>query len=85
MITIRDELAEYTHKTWSGWMIYLFKKSDKNPDGSVTISKWAVDRWQRQMNISYDLLSDAEKLSDLGEADEILAVIEYSDNYRATT
>ena len=85
MTAIRDELAEYAHKAWSDWMIYLFKKSNKNPDGSVTIPKWAVDRWQRQMNTPYDSLLDSEKLSDLGEADEILAVIEFVDDYRAIT
>ena len=27
-------LADYAHKAWSGWMIYLFKKSSENNDVS---------------------------------------------------
>lgn len=49
---VREKLAEYAHNAWSGWMKYLFDKSIINNDGTCTIPKWAVERWQRQLNTS---------------------------------
>ena len=60
--------ASIAHEQWSGWMKYLFEKSTKNKDGTVTIPKWAVDRWTRQMNTEYIDLSEDEKKSDRIEA-----------------
>ena len=71
---VRERLSEYAHKAWSGWMTYLFEKSQLNADGTVTIPKWAVDRWTRQLNTTYFMLSLREKASDRNEADEILAI-----------
>ena len=63
-----EALAKYAHKAWSGWMKYLFDKSTKNEDGTVTIPQWAVARWERQMNTEYDDLPESEKKSDRAEA-----------------
>lgn len=41
-------LAEHEHKRWAKWQSYLFSKSFKNDDGSVTIPKELVDRWNKQ-------------------------------------
>jgi len=68
----RELLAEYAHKAWSRWMEYLFSKSEKNEDGTVTIPKWAVERWTRQLETTYIHLSDDEKESDRNEANTIL-------------
>ena len=35
-----EQLAEHLHLLWSGWMRYLFIKSDQNSDGSITIPRW---------------------------------------------
>lgn len=69
--TLREELADYAHDAWSGWMKYLFSKSTFNPDGSVTIPKESVDRWTMQMNTKYDDLPEDMKRSDRDEADVI--------------
>jgi hypothetical protein len=71
---LRERLADLAHRQWSGWMLYLFSKSDKNPDGTVTIPVWAVDRWTRQMYTEYAELSEAEKDSDRAEADKFIAI-----------
>jgi hypothetical protein len=68
----KDKLASLCHDQWAGWMIYLFGKCTHNPDGSVTIPKSLVDRWQKQLNTPYDLLSKEEKDSDLKEADKFI-------------
>jgi len=70
-----EKLAKQAHDSWSGWMKYLFHKSTKNLDGSVTIPKWAIDRWERQINTPYRNLPIAEKLSDIKEAKEYMSII----------
>lgn len=73
---IRVPLADLCHEQWSGWMKYLFDKSIKNKDGTVTIPKWAVDRWERQVNTNYYDLPKEEQESDLKEADRFLNVLD---------
>ena len=72
---ILDKFAEQAHISWSGWMKYLFTKSKINEDGTVTIPKWAVDRWTRQMNTDYDDLSEKEQESDIHEAKQYLKIL----------
>lgn len=73
---VREALAEYAHDAWSGWMIYLFQKSVTNiENGTVTIPKWAVDRWFRQTQTAYADLPEEEKESDRAEADKMLAIV----------
>jgi hypothetical protein len=71
-VKITDELAQYQ---WSGWMKYLFSKGEFNENGTWTMPKWAVDRWNKQMNTKYQDLSNEEKESDRIEADKILEII----------
>ena len=72
---VREKLSDYAHKSWSGWMEYLFSKSDENEDGSVTISKDLVYRWKRQVETDYEDLSEEEKDSDRDEADKMLKIL----------
>ena len=75
MSDTREQLAAYAHEAWGGWMQYLFDKSTKNPDGTVTIPAALVERWQRQMATFYAALPEGEKESDRIEADKMLAII----------
>jgi hypothetical protein len=70
-----ERLAEYAHDAWSGWMKYLFSKSTSNEDGTVTIPKWAVNRWSRQASTKYSGLLEDEKESDRAEARRIIQAI----------
>jgi hypothetical protein len=70
-----EALADYAHVAWSGWMSYLFSKTTPNPDGSVTIPAELVERWARQIETTYDDLSEPEKDSDRIEAKKIIEVI----------
>ncbi|MBM3120405.1 MAG: hypothetical protein FJ006_12840 [Chloroflexi bacterium] len=74
LLSVRECLSEYAHEAWSGWMKYMFEKSAMNKDGTVTLPKWAVDRWTRQMNLSYADLPEEEKESDRTEADRMLSI-----------
>lgn len=69
-------LAAFAHDAqWSGWMQYLFSKCAANPDGTMTIPAWAVQRWQRQMTTPYTELSESERESDREEARRVLFVL----------
>lgn len=68
-------LAEYEHKRWVKWQSYLFSKSFKNDDGSVTIPKELVDRWNRQIETNYSGLSESEKESDRNCAKELIKIL----------
>lgn len=72
--TTREELADYAHEAWSGWMKYLFEKSTKNNDGTITIPKWAADRWTMQINTTYQDLPENMKKSDREEADKMISI-----------
>ena len=71
-----ETLANYAHDAWIGWMKYLFSKCTLNIDGTVTIPKESVDRWMRQMDTTYQELSDGEKKSDREEAYKIMYIVE---------
>jgi len=71
---VRKKLADYAHMTWSGWMQYMFEKSTKNEDGTVTIPVALVERWTRQMNTPYPMLPESERKSDIDEANRILGL-----------
>ena len=73
---MREILAAHAHSMWSGWVKYLFSKSIRNFNGTVTIPSWAVDRWKRQMNTCYFELPEGEKASDRKEADGILKLFQ---------
>jgi len=59
---VRNKLADYAHKAWSGWMDYLFKHGEMLEDGRFVIAEY-ID------------LPENEKKSDLEEADKILTLI----------
>lgn len=72
---IREDLAEYAHDAWSGWMNYLFDMSEVNDDGSETLPKELVERWKYQLATPYTELPDEMKESDRKEADEMIKLV----------
>jgi len=72
---LRENLAEYAHTAWSGWLKYMFEKMTINDDGTATMPKWAVDRWAFQMNKNYDELPEEMKELDRQEADRMIAIV----------
>ena len=79
-----EELSDYTHSSWSGWMTYLFSKSKLNRDGTVTISKDLVDRWTKQIDTPYEDLSEEEKKSDREEAQKMLKIVKANNHILET-
>ncbi len=71
-----EELAEYAHNAWAGWMQYLFSKCERRTDKTYLVPLWAVDRWWRQMQTDYSDLPDNEKESDRVEARKMLSIVQ---------
>jgi len=70
-----EDLAEYAHEAWSGWMRSMFGKVQFLREGNVIIPKHLVDRWLRQSQTPYKDLPEEEKDSDRHEATEMLKII----------
>jgi hypothetical protein len=74
MKEFRELVAALCHEQWSGWMLYLFGKSQRKSDGSYVIPPEFADRWMRQQTTAYDNLPENEKKSDRVEADKFIAL-----------
>lgn len=72
---LREELANYAHEAWRGWMKYLFRFGKRKEDGSFAIESSKAKRWVRQMETHYSDLPEEEKDSDRKEADKILKLL----------
>ena len=77
---VMEPMADQEHDSWSRWMEHLFKKSKKNDDGTVTIPKDKVDRWEKQMKTDYKDLSPSEKESDRKEVRKFLKIIKKTED-----
>lgn len=77
----REQLAEYAHEAWSGWMRYMFSRGERMQtlnDGEYSgwwMTETSFERWQRQMNTEFKALPENEKASDRAEADKMLAIV----------
>ena len=76
---MKDELIELLsskeHQRWAKWQKYLHSCCTKNEDGSLTIPKDKVERWNRQMKTDYENLTEKEKISDRRQVIETLNTI----------
>ena len=70
-----EDLADYEHESWSDWQSYLFSRCVENNDGSMTIPKDLVQRWQRQIETPYSKLSEREKQSDRDQIEKAIPIL----------
>ncbi len=76
-----ERLANIEHNRWAHWQKYLHSCCIKNEDGSLTIPKDKVDRWENQIKTKYCALSEKEKDSDREQvANTINAIKSYYQN-----
>ncbi|KKI27524.1 MULTISPECIES: hypothetical protein [Pseudomonas syringae group] len=64
LLELLEPLAAIEHDRWAHWQKYLHSQCSKNDDGSLTIPRELVYRWERQMETPYLELSEKEKDSD---------------------
>lgn len=67
--------ADLEHERWSGWQKYLHSLCVKNDDGTLTITKERVERWERQIATNYSELSEQEKEYDRIEVRKYLPLV----------
>lgn len=79
---LRQKLAAIEHERWSDWQRWMHSKCVTHSDGSLTIPREFVERWERQIATPYDQLSESEQRSDMDQVDRywslILAFLENS-------
>ena len=73
---IIEILSKVEHERWAHWKKYLHSVCKRNEDGSLTIPKEKVERWERQIKTEYKDLSEKEKDSDREQAYEYLKALE---------
>ena len=72
---LREELAAFEHVRWSHWQKYMHEKCARNADGSLTIPKDLVEKWERQIKTAYAELTENEKKSDREQVDKYLPLL----------
>jgi len=77
-----EALASIEHDRWSHWQKYLHSRAKKQSDGSLVIAPEDVERWEKQMNSPYEILTDEEKDSDRKQVMNYLPIVErwFSEN-----
>ena len=71
-----EKLSGIEHDRWCSWQRYLHSCCIKNQDGSLTIPKILVERWEYELNTKYKDLPDNIKESDRKETYKIIPIIE---------
>jgi ABC-type dipeptide/oligopeptide/nickel transport system ATPase component len=75
----REAIASVQHEIWAHWVKYLFSQcySDAaNYPGCLVIPADKVERWTRQMALSYSELSDKEQENNREQADKVLKALD---------
>ena len=76
LASLLEELAALEHQRWAHWQRYVHDKGHRQPDGSVLLSADLVSRWDRQINTSYEDLTNEEKDSDREQVRKYLPLLE---------
>lgn len=77
MDQLKQQLAKNQHEIWSHWMRYMFSQGQMQADGSWLMPADKVERWQRQVEASFDELEAlGETASDYEMADWVLKAME---------
>lgn len=76
-----EKLADHVHDVWGRWINYMFGSCTRNDDGTLTIPKDKVDRWNRQRSTHYSDLSEDEMESDRVIAREMLVLFDINQCY----
>lgn len=72
---LQEQVADYAHEAWAGWIRYMFGLALHNADGTLTLPAQSVERWTRQASTPYADLPEDEKASDRREARKILDIV----------
>lgn len=73
---LKERLAAIEHARWSHWQNYMHGKCAKNDDGSLTIPKHLVDKWEKQSRTNFQDLTEKEKESDREQVEKYAPLLE---------
>ena len=81
---LKEKLAKFLHEeVWAHWMKYLLNEKAQYMSedesfayGQYLIEREDADRWDRQMNTTYEDLPEDEKKSDQKLADKLMQLLE---------
>jgi hypothetical protein len=71
-----EELAAIEHQRWAHWQRYVHDNGERQTDGSIVLPSALVERWEHQINTSYDKLLEIEKDSDREQVRKYLPLLE---------
>lgn len=74
-----ETLSAVEHDRWAHWQSYLHSKCKENDDGSLTIPKELVEKWNTQIETSYSDLTEKEKESD---REQVMKYLHYILEYK---
>lgn len=73
---LREKLADIEHQRWADWQRYVHQCMGKKIDEDwFRLAPFYYERWQRQINTSYDKLTEKEKQSDREQVDRYWPLI----------
>ena len=70
-----ERLSFNEHLRWTKWQRHVHASCEQNEDGSLTIPKEKVARWERQIVTDYENLPEPEKEADRRQVRQILNII----------
>ena len=70
-----ERLSFNEHLRWAKWQRHVHASCEQNEDGSLTIPKEKVERWERQIVTDYENLPEPEKEADRRQVRQILNII----------
>ncbi len=73
--SIMDDLAAVEHERWAHWQRFVHEQASQQPDGSLLLPAELVERWERQIETSFEKLTEKEKESDREQVRRYLPIL----------
>ena len=73
---LREQLAAIEHERWADWQRYMFGLCKRHENGTITIPRGLVARWERLIDTPYAELTEVEKESDREQVERYRHLIE---------
>tara|TARA_R110000868_G_scaffold128605_1_gene336774 strand:+ start:177 stop:614 length:438 start_codon:yes stop_codon:yes gene_type:complete len=71
---LREQLAAIEHERWSDWQKWCHQVIRENAPRNDELEA-VLARWDRQIDVPYELLTDSEKASDMEQVDRYWPLI----------
>ena len=72
---MREKLAKEIVADWADWNSYMFRRGKVNSNGTMTMPKKFVDRWKKELNLTYETLNRMQRDAINREAELYLKIM----------